>query len=171
KEQEEKLHIPVIPVFWIAGEDHDFDEVNHVFSLREKRLYKHTMHDYPFVKKSLSDLSIDHEKAETWLKGFLNDLQETNYTKKWFEETLMSLKASETYTDFFARLIFRIFPSQGLVLMDAHAPEVRQVESDYFAQMIDQHQTIHTTSYETLQHLQQKGYEIPLEMEEGETNL
>src|SRR5699024_11394563 len=29
KQQERSLQVPVIPVFWIAGEDHDFAEINH----------------------------------------------------------------------------------------------------------------------------------------------
>lgn len=31
KEQEEKLGVPVVPLFWIAGEDHDIAEINHVY--------------------------------------------------------------------------------------------------------------------------------------------
>src|SRR6476659_9856380 len=29
EEKEKVLNVPVVPVFWIAGEDHDYQEVNH----------------------------------------------------------------------------------------------------------------------------------------------
>ena len=40
KQQREKLGVPVIPVFWIAGEDHDIDEINHVYIERSRKLQK-----------------------------------------------------------------------------------------------------------------------------------
>src|SRR5699024_1743907 len=40
KQQEEKLNIPVIPLFWIAGEDHDYDEINHTYIIEKNRLKK-----------------------------------------------------------------------------------------------------------------------------------
>ncbi|WP_329812592.1 bacillithiol biosynthesis protein BshC, partial [Streptomyces sp. GSL17-113] len=40
KEQERKLNHPVIPVFWIAGEDHDYQEINHVFVEQNGKLEK-----------------------------------------------------------------------------------------------------------------------------------
>lgn len=42
KRIEKKLNVPVVPLFWIAGEDHDIDEVNHVH-----------VHNGSFVKKFL----------------------------------------------------------------------------------------------------------------------
>lgn len=171
KQQEKELNVPVIPVFWIAGEDHDFDEINHIYSNHDNRLHKHKLHEETSMKKSISDMKLNHDKVKEWLTDFLHDLEETSYTNEWFGDTLDALQHSNTYTDFFARLIFQLFPDQGIVLMDAHAKEIRGLETEYFLQMIERHEDIHQSSYETLQTLQQDGFEIPLDIEEGDTNL
>src|SRR5690625_5149283 len=40
RQQEAKFNVPVIPIFWIAGEDHDYDEINHIYSMAENKLVK-----------------------------------------------------------------------------------------------------------------------------------
>ncbi|HLR53491.1 MAG TPA: bacillithiol biosynthesis cysteine-adding enzyme BshC [Pseudogracilibacillus sp.] len=171
KQQEKELNVPVIPVFWIAGEDHDFAEINHVYSTKQNRLYKHKLAEDTSIKQSVSDMELNYDHVKEWLTQFLQDLEETSYTKEWFADTLAALEKSKTYTDFFARLLFQIFPEQGIVLLDAHAEEIRELETDYFLEMIENQETIQQSTYETLQKLQQEGFEIPLDLEEGETNL
>ena len=37
RQKEKELNIPIVPIFWIAGEDHDFQEVNHIYLEKEWR--------------------------------------------------------------------------------------------------------------------------------------
>lgn len=171
KEQEEALHIPVIPVFWIAGEDHDFEEINHVFSVKKEQAYKHTIQQQPSGKQAVADIALDKDAAKQWLRMFLNDLPETVHTKGWYDDVEEALIRSESYVDFFARLIYCLFPDQGLVLFNAHDPAARKLESDYFNQMITHQEAINTSAYRNLQSLEQAGMHIALDIEETDGNL
>src|SRR5699024_2604454 len=171
KEQEVTLQVPVVPVFWIAGEDHDFAEINHIFSYKDQNVYKHTIKQQEINKRAITDTKIDQEQAINWLKQFLNDLPETVFTKTWYENTVESLKQSTTYVDFFARLIHQLFPKEGLVLVDSHNDQIRELEKDYFNLFIEHQEQITSEVYQTIQQLQHKGYTIPLDIGLDDANL
>ena len=61
KEQERKLGVPVVPLFWIAGEDHDIAEVNHVYIAEDGKIKKYVYPDIPQEKRMVSDLPLDHQ--------------------------------------------------------------------------------------------------------------
>jgi len=171
KQQEEELNIPVIPVFWIAGEDHDFDEINHIFMQEKSRLKKLKVGQENIDKCSVSEIQLEKNIIRNWLDNVFSYLRETENTKDLYHSILRCLDQSETYTDFFARLIFKLFPNEGLVLIDSHHPLVRNLEKEYFEQMILKQQEISSGVYEILNKLRKKDYQVPLEVELNSGNL
>lgn len=171
KEQEAKLQIPVIPVFWIAGEDHDYDEINHIHTLKNNKIYKHTTKQQLLLKQSISHVELDQDKTLHWIKQAFHDLAETEFSKDLYEKIVRCLEQSKTYVDFFARIIFELFPEEGVVLIDSANPNIRKLESNFFKQFIYKQRDISKAVYETVQSLEQKGYAIPLDVEMDDANL
>jgi bacillithiol biosynthesis cysteine-adding enzyme BshC len=164
RQQEEILNIPVIPVFWIAGEDHDYDEINHVFFMKEQSLKKHILAQQVSEKQSITHIDINRAEAEKWLNELFEQLNETSYTKDIYTTVKSCLNQSNTYVDFFARLIFQLFQEQGLVLVDSASPEMREIETDYFIQLIENQPDIAEGVYTAFQELSQTGYSISLDV-------
>ncbi len=171
KEKEHILQIPVIPVFWIAGEDHDYEEINHIYLNKGSNVHKHISPQKLYLKQSISSIPIDQKEIIQWIEQAFHDLVETEYTRSLYESIVSSLHASTSYVDFFARLLFQVFPKQGLVLVDSAHPDVRKLESSYFEKLIIHQREISQAAYTTLQKLQQQGYAIELEAEENDAHL
>lgn len=164
KQQEEQLNVPVIPVFWIAGEDHDFDEVNHIFLPIKDQMKKYASPQYTVEKKSVSDLPLEKEKINQWIEWIFEQLQETQYTKELYETINDCVELSDTYVDFFARLIFKLFQEEGIVLIDSGSKVIRQLESDYFISLIREQEKISTGVYGAWQDLKRGNYIVDLDL-------
>ncbi|MDC3416489.1 bacillithiol biosynthesis cysteine-adding enzyme BshC [Aquibacillus salsiterrae] len=171
KQQEKLLGVPVIPVFWIAGEDHDFEEINHVFHPNGQRMKKHKIRQHLTEKLPMSALDIDKEEASIWLAELFGELPETKYTSNLYQSIFNLLQASNTYVDFFARLIFNFFESEGLVLIDSGNSKVRGMESDFFCQLINKQPKISERVFNTLQELRSAGYSLSVDVDENEGHL
>ncbi|MYL48806.1 bacillithiol biosynthesis cysteine-adding enzyme BshC [Halobacillus litoralis] len=171
KEKERNLGRPVIPVFWIAGEDHDFDEIHHIMMKQENGMEKITIDHTPETKASVSEITIDQQKASVWLKDVFKMVKETEHTQDFYKEVERLLEESNTYSDFFARMIYYLFPDEGLVLIDAHDPEVRRLETPYFSTMIKKNKEMASGVYAVLQKNRQEGYETLLDSEIDDAHL
>ncbi|MUK89540.1 bacillithiol biosynthesis cysteine-adding enzyme BshC [Ornithinibacillus sp. L9] len=171
KQQEEKLQIPVIPVFWIAGEDHDFDEINHVFMQEENRMKKHTLNQRITEKRSVSQIPLEEDKGLEWLNQVFGQLHESEYTKDLYDVVKECYVQSESYVDFFARLILKLFPTEGVVLIDSADLRTRDLETDYFLSLIDNQEKISEGVYTSVQKLNLDGYSIALECDTTNAHL
>ncbi|MFC4023249.1 bacillithiol biosynthesis cysteine-adding enzyme BshC [Oceanobacillus longus] len=163
RKQEEELGIPVIPVFWIAGEDHDFDEINHIYLPNVPQMKKYKLGHHMMEKKSVSDIPIDRSVLSAWVDNLFEQLHETMYTKDIYDTIHTAMEKSQTYADFFARIIHHLFKDVGVVLIDSGNKEVRQLESRFFQDMIKHQPGISEGVFSALSDLNKKGYQVSLE--------
>src|SRR5699024_4136281 len=93
------------------------------------------------------------------------------HTKSIHETIMTCLGRASTYVDFFAQLIFQLFPKSGLVLIDSAHGEIRKMEGAFFKQFIEKERAVSAAVYETTQSIQQSGYTLSLDLEEEDANL
>ncbi|QPC46249.1 bacillithiol biosynthesis cysteine-adding enzyme BshC [Mangrovibacillus cuniculi] len=171
RQQEEKLGIPVVPVFWIAGEDHDILEVNHLFVEKDKKLKKLQIAPNTLSKKMVSDEIISQDDFEKVLRDLVESLGETQHTKELVKFLRSSFKENNTYTEWFSTLINTWFADYGLLLIDAADSSIRALEVPFFHRLIDKSSEITNAVLDQQETLCASGYQKTLEIKEDATNL
>ncbi|AXI31160.1 bacillithiol biosynthesis cysteine-adding enzyme BshC [Priestia megaterium] len=170
KQQEEALNVPVLPVFWIAGEDHDFAEINHVYTEHKNQLLKKTLKHSLKKKQMVSQIELDHEACRSWVRDVFQTFNETAHTNQVLHFVLEALDKSRTYVDFFAHLVTTMFAQSGLILMDAASKEVRSIESSFFVTLIEQNDKLSSAVMEQQTEIQ-KQYKRMIEVGEETAHL
>ncbi|USG67547.1 bacillithiol biosynthesis cysteine-adding enzyme BshC [Brevibacillus ruminantium] len=165
--------VRVVPVFWIAGEDHDIDEIDHVYGLldQESKLYKEKLALKRSGRPSASSVQLDHSDCQAFLNKLFAGLTETKETKeirKWAEE---SLATSKTIVDWFARLTAALFGKYGLILVESSLPFVRELEKPVFTQILEQNESLSSLLVKAAGELEKAGYPQQLDVGGQEANL
>ncbi len=163
KEKEESLGVKVVPVFWIAGEDHDMDEINHTFVAKNKKMKKTIFYDRNPKKASASESELSVEDCRSWIEEIFKTYPETNFTKDVLKFVDDALKKSNTYVDFFAHLITKIFANSGLILVDSHHPELRKLEIPFFKRIIGKYKEVQEGLRNQQEVIKELGYKPIIE--------
>lgn len=171
EEQEKELQRRVIPVFWIAGEDHDVAEVNHVYVMKEGKPTKKTYPSYQPFKTMVTDIELDSNLMEQWFEDIVGTYGETDFTRQLINQMKEFVQHYNTFVDFFTALIHQWFKEYGLLLMDAADPELRKIESKFFEQIIERSEEITSAVLAQQAFIQNQGYKRMIEMEDDAANL
>lgn len=171
QQQREILDKPVVPVFWIAGEDHDINEINHTYTAQAGKAAKRQFKQPTILKTMASDTVYDQKEMTAFIKKIFKSYGETSYTQELLRNVLQTVQNQQTFTNFFTSLINELFTKHGLLLMDAAYKPLRQLESPYFSQMIENSAAMAESIYSTEQQLESFGYAKPIESEQQDANL
>jgi bacillithiol synthase len=171
EEKERKWNVPVVPVFWIAGEDHDFQEVNHLFIPTEQKVNKQTYPEKVLRKKMVTDIELNKEVCLSWAENLIENFGETNYTIDLLQFIRKQIGNSTTFVEFFANIIMELFKDYGLLIVDSGNTGLRKLEKDLLIQQIHHHDSITYLLNEQQKKISEKGYPITIETNEQAANL
>ncbi|MED4226098.1 bacillithiol biosynthesis cysteine-adding enzyme BshC [Neobacillus cucumis] len=171
EQKERLLGVPVIPVFWIAGEDHDFQEVNHVFVQNQHNVDKWIYPEKVHQKAMVSDIKLDQDLCLSWVKNLIKNFGETEHTNGLLEFAETQISRSTTFVDFFANIIMELFKDYGLLIVDSGNKDFRQLQKEFFTQQIEHHDVITFSLLEQQKQIEKKGFPNTIDANEKAANL
>lgn len=171
REQEQKLNHPVVPVFWIAGEDHDYQEVNHIFLEQDGKIKKNGYPEQVVDKRMTSDVEYDPAVMKNWISSILKVLGETEFTAGLADEMDALIREGEDIVTFFARFIMTLFKDYGLLVIDSSYGALRKLEAPYFRHLIENSREITDQVLLQQKTIQAEGFNTQLEISSDAANI
>lgn len=171
KKQRQALGVPVVPVFWVAGEDHDINEINHVYTNTAGRVTKEQIQDKFVLKLMASDATFDQIEMKKYVETIFSKFGETAYTKPLLEEVLVAVDKENTFTGFFVRLMNGLFAEEGLLFIDSAYKPLRELESDYFQLLIQESESVAAAIVDKEAMFDSDGYGRPFDAEGDASHL
>ena len=182
-QEAEKLGIPCVPVFWLATEDHDLDEVNQVhISNADGNLEVLASSTQPKKDAPVGSISFGTEISEAVTKAaaLLGDSDASSALAECY-------RPGETFGTAFAKLLASVFSEFGVVLLDGSDPELDQIAAPLYRAAItrgpeltatlmkrdeelrsaDYHQQVRITDSSTLLFLIRDGQRVPVHFQAG----
>jgi len=169
---EQMLGRPVVPVFWIAGEDHDYDEANHLHVVsREGKLHRIRLERPEGPRRSVSRTPLAPEQWEAALAELAGQLPETEFTGPLLERLRRHCEDAPSLSLAFARLVADWFGPDGLVLLDADDPQLRAVEGPFFRRLIERNDELEAALRQGEEAVRELGLPVQAESAPGGANL
>ena len=171
RQQEAELKRPVVPVFWIAGEDHDYQEVNHIYVEKGSKLEKMGYPERVLEKKMTSHITYTKSVMKKWLDEILVVLGETEHTKQLSSDLNQMIDQEESIVRFFAHIVMNLFKDFGLLVIDSSYPSLRRLEATHFHHLLESSQSITNAVLEQQEDIQKSGFGTQLDISPNAANL
>src|SRR5690606_13374905 len=126
-----------VPIYWMATEDHDFEEINY-FNFKGKKI-----HWEKASKGAVGDLSTEGLKAVFSLFSLeLGHTKNADYLKQLFEKSYLEHENLAEATRYLANELFKDY---GLVIMDAADADLKKMFVPFMEKEL-----VHETSFEAV---------------------
>ena len=158
-EQLKKQKIKAVPVFWIAEEDHDFDEVKK-FSVINKNGSVEQFSNEPENYRENNPVGFINfdETVQKIIDDLFAKMPRTEFSETIKEILENSYNKNENYGSAFAKFIGKLFEPYGLILVSPLNENLKKLCAPIFFQAVEKSEEIVGKLIERSENLKKKGY-------------
>src|SRR6266487_4295472 len=166
-QEAEKLGIPCVPVFWLATEDHDLDEVNQVhFPNVDGNIEILASATQAKKDAPVGSISFGAEISEAVSKAaaLLGDSDASRALAECY-------RPGESFGTAFAKLLAHVFCEYGVILLDGSDPELDRIAAPLFGAAINRTQELSTALIKRDEQLRETEYHQQVRITDSSTLL
>ncbi len=160
-----------VPVFWLASDDADYAEVNHI-TLQDKNhtLQKLSLSDTPAAGRPIAEIALSENIAS--LIDELDALTQNTEFKPFLLETLQKCYSPGTsLSDAFGRWLMNLLREFGMIFIDPSDREIRKLIAPIFEQEIREGSPSTHAVLDSTRRLEQQHLPAQITIRAGRLNL
>lgn len=146
---------PHVAVFWLATEDHDFDEINHVVFPSRRELRKLTYASAPSVARPVGGIEFDDS-----ITGLIDAAWELLGASDAMDALVAAYRPGNTFAQAFRDFYGQAFAAQGLLFLDAASREVHTLGAPVLRAGIERADEFHAALVARNAELLAAGYAV-----------
>jgi bacillithiol biosynthesis cysteine-adding enzyme BshC len=163
---------PVLALFWVASEDHDWAEADHTYLMdRENDLHTFRVPEQGGKpSRPLHRIPVE-TGLESTVEKFLQDLPETEFTPSFLALIRGAYPSGATLSEGFTRLMEGLLGELPIVFADAADPALKGASQELLLRELAEAETKEALLHRVASHLEMDGYRIQVPILEGGVNL
>ncbi len=144
---------PHVAIFWLATEDHDFAEINHVTFPPRKELKK-----LVYAKAPANAVPVGGVVLDETIEPLMEQAWELLGSSDAMDALAAAYKPGRTFGQAFAEFYAKAFAAQGLLVLDAAGSEVHRMGAPVLRAAIERADELHAALLERNKALEAAGY-------------
>ena len=163
--------IAAVPVFWVAGEDHDHEEIEWATILDKDSGIKQVRVDLDNPETSPVGLLSLQDDVAAAVSTCLASLPESEFLTEVRDLLLSSYRPAASPVDAFARMMARLFQGTGLIIANPLDEALRRLAAPTLTQAVRQNADIRSAVLARSRALSEAGYHEQVKVDSKFTGL
>ena len=161
--------IPAVPVFWMATEDHDLDEVRHATWFDQGKLVRFELPAAAETGRPVGRIPLG-ARIEPLVQEAA-ELLATQGSDLLAQYLIESYRPEETYGTAFGKLFTRLFAQHGLILMDPLDSGLHRVAAPLYQHALAERDTLNEKLLQRGKDLDRAGFDVQVKVTSRSTLL
>jgi bacillithiol synthase len=157
-----------VAIFWLASEDHDFTEINHVLLPTGRTLEKL---EYAQLDENAAAVPVGHVVLDDRIAELTEKACELLGPSDATDALAAAYKPGRTFAQAFGDFYSKIFAAQGLLVLDASGREIHRIGAPVLRAAIERADEFNAALLERNQQLEAAGYHAQVAVAEHSSLL